>query len=163
MLPSFPLSLLLLSPPLFRFLHLLTQAVPYGVLCFLPSYKMLEKLSNRWQVCSTVVCSAANARKYNKAIRKIVEKWLSLPHSVCVGSNTVDRYYVCSVYAWAYRACHVFILISELLNSYLPNGLPGHSQTLPGLDQGGPGLGYTTATLVLYSVLHSYCKYGISA
>jgi len=25
------------------------KAVPYGVLCFLPSYKMLEKLSNRWQ------------------------------------------------------------------------------------------------------------------
>lgn len=29
---------------------LLTQTIPYGVLCFLPSYKMLEKLSNRWQV-----------------------------------------------------------------------------------------------------------------
>ena len=26
------------------------QTVPYGVLCFLPSYKMLEKLTKRWQV-----------------------------------------------------------------------------------------------------------------
>ena len=28
---------------------------------------------------------------------------------------------------------HVFISISELMNSYLPIGLPGHNQTLPGL------------------------------
>lgn len=33
---------------------LLTQTIPYGVLCFLPSYKMLEKLSNRWQVYNAV-------------------------------------------------------------------------------------------------------------
>ena len=26
------------------------QTVPHGILCFLPSYKMLEKLSNRWKV-----------------------------------------------------------------------------------------------------------------
>lgn len=27
-----------------------TQTVPYGVLCFMSSYKMLEKLTKRWQV-----------------------------------------------------------------------------------------------------------------
>ena len=32
----------------------LTQTVPYGVLCFFSSYKMLEKLTNRWQVKLTV-------------------------------------------------------------------------------------------------------------
>ena len=26
------------------------QTVPFGVLCFLPSYKVLEKLTKRWQV-----------------------------------------------------------------------------------------------------------------
>ena len=38
-----------LSSSLFHY-TLLMQTIPYGVLCFLPSYKMLEKLSNRWQV-----------------------------------------------------------------------------------------------------------------
>ena len=37
--------------------------------------------------------------------------------------------------------CHVFILISDLLNSYFTNGLPQHTQTLP---RPGPGLGYAT-------------------
>ena len=39
-----------LSSSLFHYTFLM-QTIPYGVLCFLPSYKMLEKLSNRWQVC----------------------------------------------------------------------------------------------------------------
>lgn len=29
------------------------QTVPFGVLCFLPSYKVLEKLTKRWQVHTT--------------------------------------------------------------------------------------------------------------
>ena len=47
----------------------------------------------------------------------------------------------CCVHRRQSLKCHVFISISELLNSYLPIGLPGHSQTLP---RSGPGLGYTT-------------------
>ena len=43
-----------LSSSLFHF-TLLMQTIPYGVLCFLPSYKMLEKLSNRWQVYNAVL------------------------------------------------------------------------------------------------------------
>ena len=31
------------------------ETVPYGVLCFLPSYKSMEKLTNRWQVLATSV------------------------------------------------------------------------------------------------------------
>ena len=57
-----------------------------------------------------------------KPTRKIVEKWLSLTHSVCVSSNTVDRYYVCSVYAWAYRTCCIQLCsgVARILK------LPGH-------------------------------------
>jgi hypothetical protein len=34
------------------------QTVPYGVLCFFSSYKMLDKLAKRWQVlCMCTLCT----------------------------------------------------------------------------------------------------------
>ena len=54
-----------LSSTLFHY-TLLMQTIPYGVLCFLPSYKMLEKLSNRWQVyieCCSILLQKFQLKK----------------------------------------------------------------------------------------------------
>ena len=40
-----------------RLLLHVCQVIPYGVLCFLPSYSMLAKLMDRWQVGS-VFCKS---------------------------------------------------------------------------------------------------------
>ena len=52
--------------------------------------------------------------------------------------------------------CHVFILVSELLNSYLSNKLPRHNQTLPG---SGPGLATPLSYTSLKPENSVYCLF----
>ena len=40
------------------------QKVPFGVLCFLPSYKLMETLTNRWKVCLSITLFAISTSEF---------------------------------------------------------------------------------------------------
>ena len=65
------------------------QTVPFGVLCFLPSYKALEKFTSRWRVKHLTFCFNYTHNYYNSHIGGLPSLWRLLEmyvHSdaVCV-------------------------------------------------------------------------------
>jgi Fanconi anemia group J protein len=54
------------------------QTIPHGVLCFLPSYSLLEKLVARWQdtglwqhlsAIKTLVCESRNSSAFEETLK----------------------------------------------------------------------------------------------
>jgi Fanconi anemia group J protein len=73
-----PVQLLSLKDELGRLALSVCQTIPHGVLCFLPSYSLLEKLVTRWQDTGlwqhlsnykTIVCESRDSRDFEETLK----------------------------------------------------------------------------------------------
>lgn len=77
------------------------QTVPHGVLCFLPSYSLLEKLATRWQSTGlwehmaktkTIVCESRESYEFEETLKAFYDAIRSSEKYQSAFRDTFSRY-----------------------------------------------------------------------